>query len=252
MSNKTGCMCCAYGPLTTFPAIVSFFATILTYSAAFGCSLFTSGNNQASVGSWGLWTVEGRQINLELDATLYDYVCYSYAQVVPFGDPSAFLDAPMKAGRAFSAIAATLAGPLWVTIMMLCCVNFGNNRVIFKVISLWCVFVGVMILLELAGMASKFCKDQVQCKIGSAGILAIVSFFLWLLTALLVATMNQEPRALAGDASFDNQPKEVVVETKTRNPDGTVTVTTRKTITHADGSKEVIESSDIEATGVKM
>lgn len=142
-------MCCAYGPLTTFPAVIGAFAAIFTYSAAFGCSLFRSGNNDASLGSWGLWSVEGVQINLELQTAYIDFVCYPYTQVVPFGDPGAFLDAPMKAGRAFSAIAAILAGPLWIAIMMLCCVNFGNNRSIFAWIMVLCTFVAVMVLLEL-------------------------------------------------------------------------------------------------------
>ena len=142
-------LCCAYGPLTTFPAISSFFAVVFTYAAAFGCSLFRSGNNDASVGSWGLWTVQGLQINLELDSVYASNYCYPYTQVVPYGDAGAFLDGPMKAGRAFSAIAAILSGPLWITIMMLCCVSFGNNRAIFQVIMLLCTFVAVMILLEL-------------------------------------------------------------------------------------------------------
>jgi hypothetical protein len=151
-------MCCAYGPLTTFPAITSSFALLFTFIAAFGCSLFQAGNNHASVGNWGLWRVEGVQVNLHVaDSALVSDACYPYSQVVPFGNPSSFLDGPMKAGRAFSAIAAILAGPLWITILMLCCVNFGDNKSVFRVITIWCAVVAVMILFELVSAKCVAC-----------------------------------------------------------------------------------------------
>ena len=61
--------------------------------------------------------------------------------------------------------------------------------------------------------------------------------------------MNKEPRARPDDVPIDRrqvQPKEVTTETRTFNADGTTTVTITKTITHPDGSKEVIESREIE------
>ena len=98
-------------------------------------------------------------------------------------------------------------------------------------------------------MASTFCKDKTMCKIGTSGILAIVSFFLWLLTAVLIASMNKEPRGRPDDVPIDRrqvQPKEVTTETRTPNADGTTTVITTKTITHPDGSKEIIENREVE------
>jgi hypothetical protein len=106
-------------------------------------------------------------------------------------------------------------------------------------------------LSRQVGMASTYCKDQSICKIGSSGILAIVSFFLWLLTAVLIASMDKEPRQRPDDVPIDRrtvQPKEETTETRTRNADGTTTVVTRKTITNPDGSKEVIETSEVEPT----
>lgn len=148
-------MCCAYGPLTTFPAIVGFFAMVLTYCGAFGCSLFesgTNGDNEATVGSFGLFSVQGIEINMSMNSDLMDHGCYSYTNVVPFKDPSYYLDAPMKAGRAFASMAAIFAMPLWVTIMMLCCVSFGSNTLIFPVIVSLCTLTGIFTILILVSM----------------------------------------------------------------------------------------------------
>lgn len=99
-------------------------------------------------------------------------------------------------------------------------------------------------------MASKFCRDQSYCKIGASGILAIISFFLWLVTAVCIATMNKEPRGRDhDDVAVDSHLVLPTVEKnvkKMENPDGTFTVTTTTTTTKADGSKDVVEETTVE------
>jgi hypothetical protein len=143
-------LCCPYGPLTVFAALFGFVAMVLTYSAAFGCSLFeATSSNQQNEGSYGLWSMQGIAFNSVNGNSLDNYACYSYDSIVPFGDVRAYLDGPMKAGRAFAAMTAIVAAPLWITIMMLCCVSFGYVREVFQILMLLCVFVGTAILLEL-------------------------------------------------------------------------------------------------------
>jgi hypothetical protein len=75
--------------------------------------------------------------------------------------------------------------------------------------------------------------------------MAIVSFALWLVTAMLILYLNKEPRSRPEDPGVV-QPGEETTVTRTPNPDGTTSVLTRKTITYSNGSKEVIETTDVE------
>lgn len=95
-------------------------------------------------------------------------------------------------------------------------------------------------------MASQFCKDRELCSIGTSGILAIIAFFLWLSTAVLVSALNKEPRGRQEDTPIiehrSSTPKEATTVTRTHNDDGTTTAVTRKSITNPDGSQTVTET----------
>jgi hypothetical protein len=96
-------------------------------------------------------------------------------------------------------------------------------------------------------MGSKFCRGRASCSIGSSGILAIVSFFLWLLTAIFIAAMNKEARKRPDDSPNAGhtavaEPTEETSTTRYTDEDGTITEVTRKTVINPDGSKVVTET----------
>ncbi|GKY99747.1 hypothetical protein MPSEU_000928600 [Mayamaea pseudoterrestris] len=244
------CVCCAYGPWIVLPAILALISATLTYTAVFGCSLFTSTDDDTFTTS-GLWTTQAATYVTD---DIFVLSCLPYDQVFYNGVAPFIMDASLKAGRVFGAMAATLAGPLWIVVMLLCCMNFGRSKIIFWVIMALCVVLAVLMLLMLAGMGTTYCQDAASCKIGATGILAIISFFLWLLTAFTVAlVMKKEPRTRSpASRSLKQQPSNVeTTETSTTNPDGTISVVTRTTTMHPDGSKEVKETTSIKPGATK-
>ena len=98
-------------------------------------------------------------------------------------------------------------------------------------------------------------------------VLAIVSSLLWVATGAVIpvvmknvpadASAAKPPSATPLSASaaplkeqaLPGQPDDTTIE-RTENPDGTVTVVTRKTVVNPDGSKEVTESTKIEPASV--
>jgi hypothetical protein len=110
-------------------------------------------------------------------------------------------------------------------------------------------------------MASDFCSNAFDCSIGTAGILCIFASILWCISGFATLALQKKPDP------FSNAPVPVIseiavptaaaaaameatavgqqVETKSVSPDGTLTTVHTTTITNADGSKTVTETTEV-------
>jgi hypothetical protein len=136
--------CCAYGPLTTIPAVGSIVGYCLTYAAAYGCSMAM----YQGVGH-GPWTVDqGGGYNgyngYNGYSTYNSNNCYPYTNLQGFDIGSGW-----KAARAFSVLASLSGFGTWLLIMFLCCLNFGNGRSVFKGAAVMSVITSILTILIL-------------------------------------------------------------------------------------------------------
>ena len=112
------CKCCPYGGLTALPAVVSTLAFGMTYTT----------------GSVAL-------INKAVD----------------YNDDVYVKSGAMIAMQAFVFLVMILAGPLYLAIMMICCVSFGRKQTFFKVTMSLSFFVAASHLLVL--VRNQFRRD---------------------------------------------------------------------------------------------
>jgi hypothetical protein len=109
---------------------------------------------------------------------------------------------------------------------------------------------------------SDICDVELGCQYGWSAGFCIAAGVLWLVTGTAFCVMPKEPRVKRDDGAFVPPPPPPVHEqayavatglepekeiTRTLNPDGTVTVVTRSTVTNPDGSKTVTETTEIES-----
>lgn len=104
-------------------------------------------------------------------------------------------------------------------------------------------------------MASDICKSATECTLQSAGILSIVGGVIWFVIAGLMVVSIKNPRTIRQAETFfigtppvEVPPEQPPVEQKevtiSQGADGSTTKTTTTTITNADGSMTVTQTTE--------
>ena len=95
-------------------------------------------------------------------------------------------DGAMKAAYAFALMVLVIAGPLWFTIMLLCCKSFNNYQVIFRWSAILSFVVATCLLLTMVGLHESKCQGfsrrhatLIHCALAGWISVSVLSRRLW-------------------------------------------------------------------------
>ena len=100
------------------------------------------------------------------------------------------LDGPLWAARIFSLLACVFSLPLTVAFMMLSCRLCSQDYL--KKLATCAVVEGVLLLLSLFALMSKWCTEAGFCHLKFAGIVCLVGGGLWLVGGFTVIFLKED------------------------------------------------------------